>query len=123
MIDLGDRMIGNTDPDSGGLHPAAPRAPSTGCCRSAARTPRSCSTTATSWRPSGVSDPQDDLVSKLVTWEDDDGRRLTEQEFDTMFLLLVVAGNETTRQSIAHGHAGADGASRGDAAAARPTRR
>ena len=48
-------------------------------------------------------DPRDDLVSKLVTWEDDDGRRLTEQEFDTMFLLLVVAGNETTRQSIAHG--------------------
>jgi cytochrome P450 len=48
-------------------------------------------------------DPKDDLVSKLVTWEDEDGRRLTEQEFDTMFLLLVVAGNETTRQSIAHG--------------------
>jgi cytochrome P450 len=28
---------------------------------------------------------------------------LTEREFDTMFLLLVVAGNETTRQAIAHG--------------------
>ena len=36
-------------------------------------------------------------------WEDEDGERLTEREFDTMFLLLVVAGNETTRQSIAHG--------------------
>jgi cytochrome P450 len=36
-------------------------------------------------------------------WEDEDGVRLTKQEFDTMFLLLVVAGNETTRQSIAHG--------------------
>ena len=48
-------------------------------------------------------DPRDDLVSKLVTWEDEDGSRLTEREFDTMFLLLVVAGNETTRQSIAHG--------------------
>ncbi|MGZ4481119.1 MAG: cytochrome P450, partial [Gaiellales bacterium] len=47
--------------------------------------------------------PRDDLVSKLVTWEDETGRRLTEREFDTMFLLLVVAGNETTRQSIAHG--------------------
>jgi cytochrome P450 len=47
--------------------------------------------------------PTDDLVSKLVMWEDEDGNRLTEQEFDTMFLLLVVAGNETTRQSIAHG--------------------
>jgi cytochrome P450 len=48
-------------------------------------------------------DPRDDLVSKLVMWEDEDGNRLTEREFDTMFLLLVVAGNETTRQSIAHG--------------------
>jgi len=48
-------------------------------------------------------DPRDDLVSKLVTWEDEEGNRLTEREFDTMFLLLVVAGNETTRQSIAHG--------------------
>src|SRR3954453_4114461 len=47
--------------------------------------------------------PKDDLVSKLVTWEGEDGRRLTEREFDTMFLILVVAGNETTRQAIAHG--------------------
>jgi cytochrome P450 len=47
-------------------------------------------------------DPRDDLVSKLVH-ADIDGERLTKQEFDTMFLLLVVAGNETTRQAIAHG--------------------
>jgi cholest-4-en-3-one 26-monooxygenase len=32
-----------------------------------------------------------------------DGEKLTKQEFDTMFLILVVAGNETTRQAIAHG--------------------
>jgi cytochrome P450 len=47
-------------------------------------------------------DPRDDLVSKLVHAEID-GEKLTKQEFDTMFLLLVVAGNETTRQAIAHG--------------------
>jgi cytochrome P450 len=41
-------------------------------------------------------------VSKLANAEID-GERLTEREFDTMFLLLVVAGNETTRQAIAHG--------------------
>ena len=58
MIDLGDRMIGNTDPDSGGLHPGElPRATNTGCCRSEARMPRSCSTTVTSWRPSAVRIP------------------------------------------------------------------
>jgi cytochrome P450 len=47
-------------------------------------------------------EPADDLVSKLVHAEID-GERLSEREFDTMFLLLVVAGNETTRQAIAHG--------------------
>jgi cytochrome P450 len=46
--------------------------------------------------------PGDDIVTKLVEAEID-GERLTEQEFDAMFLLLVVAGNETTRQAIAHG--------------------
>lgn len=46
--------------------------------------------------------PQNDLVSKLIHAEID-GERLTEREYDTMFLLLVVAGNETTRQAIAHG--------------------
>jgi len=47
-------------------------------------------------------DPREDIVSKLVHGEVD-GERLTPREFDTMFLLLVVAGNETTRQAIAHG--------------------
>jgi cytochrome P450 len=48
------------------------------------------------------SEPRDDLVTKLVEAEID-GERLTSREFDVMFLLLVVAGNETTRQAIAHG--------------------
>lgn len=47
-------------------------------------------------------EPQNDLVTKLA-FAEIDGQRLTEREFDTMFLLLVVAGNETTRQAIAHG--------------------
>jgi cytochrome P450 len=46
--------------------------------------------------------PRDDLVTKLVEAEVD-GERLSEREFDTMFLLLVTAGNETTRHAIAHG--------------------
>ena len=32
-----------------------------------------------------------------------DGERLTAQEFGSFFILLVVAGNETTRTAIAHG--------------------
>jgi cytochrome P450 len=46
--------------------------------------------------------PGDDVVSRLVTTELA-GRRLTEPEFCQLWLLLVVAGNETTRHLIAGG--------------------
>jgi len=46
--------------------------------------------------------PGDDLVSVLMRGEVD-GERLTEMEFDTFFLLLAVAGNETTRNLISGG--------------------
>jgi cytochrome P450 len=42
-------------------------------------------------------DPQDDVVSKLVA------RDLTPKEFDLNFVLLAVAGNETTRHTLTHG--------------------
>jgi cholest-4-en-3-one 26-monooxygenase len=44
----------------------------------------------------------EDLVSILMNGEVD-GARLTEMEFDSFFLLLAVAGNETTRNLIAGG--------------------
>ncbi|HEX8803585.1 MAG TPA: cytochrome P450 [Acidimicrobiales bacterium] len=47
-------------------------------------------------------DPGDDLVSALVT-SDVDGERLTPAELASFFILLVVAGNETTRNAVAHG--------------------
>jgi cytochrome P450 len=47
-------------------------------------------------------DPGNDLVSALVTSEVD-GEHLTPQELASFFILLVVAGNETTRNAIAHG--------------------
>jgi cholest-4-en-3-one 26-monooxygenase len=43
-----------------------------------------------------------DLVSVLINAEID-GERLTEMEFDAFFLLLSVAGNETTRNLISGG--------------------
>jgi cytochrome P450 len=103
MIDLGDRMIGNTDPDSGGVHPGSPESAQYRLLPFRSPYAKELFDYGHDLAAKRRADPQDDLVSKLVTWEDDDGRRLTEQEFDTMFLLLVVAGNETTRQSIAHG--------------------
>src|SRR5262250_2572693 len=45
---------------------------------------------------------RDDITSALMHAEID-GQRLTEQEFGSFFILLVVAGNETTRNAISHG--------------------
>jgi len=46
--------------------------------------------------------PTDDLTSTLVN-TDVDGEMLTDEELGPFFVLLVVAGNETTRNAIAHG--------------------
>jgi cytochrome P450 len=49
-----------------------------------------------------MKNPRDDLTTALVTAEVD-GEMLTPGELASFFLLLVVAGNETTRNAIAHG--------------------
>jgi cytochrome P450 len=43
-----------------------------------------------------------DLVSKLVNGVPEDGVALSERDFHNYFLLLVAAGNETTRHAISH---------------------
>ena len=48
------------------------------------------------------STPSDDIVTTLLA-ADIDGEALSEIEFDMFFLLLCVAGNETTRNSITRG--------------------
>ena len=45
--------------------------------------------------------PGDDIVSALLTAEVD-GQSLSDMEFDLFFLLLTVAGNETTRNLLAN---------------------
>ncbi|HEY2428677.1 MAG TPA: cytochrome P450 [Acidimicrobiales bacterium] len=47
-------------------------------------------------------DPSEDLMSVLTRVEVD-GERLSELEIDLFFMLLAVAGNETTRNLMAHG--------------------
>jgi cholest-4-en-3-one 26-monooxygenase len=44
----------------------------------------------------------DDIISKLLGAEID-GDELSETEFDMFFMLLAVAGNETTRNATSHG--------------------
>jgi cholest-4-en-3-one 26-monooxygenase len=47
-------------------------------------------------------EPRDDLVTTLFNAEID-GDRLSEMDFNLFFLLLAVAGNETTRNALSHG--------------------
>jgi cytochrome P450 len=49
-----------------------------------------------------IENPTDDLTSSLVN-ANIDGERLTAQELGSFFILLVVAGNETTRNAISYG--------------------
>jgi cytochrome P450 len=49
-----------------------------------------------------VKNPKDDLTTSLVTAEVD-GEQLSPAELASFFILLVVAGNETTRNAISHG--------------------
>jgi cholest-4-en-3-one 26-monooxygenase len=47
-------------------------------------------------------EPQEDIVTTLLNAEVD-GDTLSEMDFNLFFMLLSVAGNETTRNAIAHG--------------------
>ncbi|CAB4719927.1 MAG: cytochrome P450 [Actinobacteria bacterium] len=51
---------------------------------------------------SRLANPTDDLTSAMMHAEVD-GERLSPAEFGSFFILLVVAGNETTRNAISHG--------------------
>ena len=53
-------------------------------------------------RAAAAGGPAADLTSALVT-ANVDGEQLTDQELGSFFILLLVAGNETTRNAIAHG--------------------
>ena len=46
--------------------------------------------------------PRDDIITKLLE-PTTDGEPLTDDEFNNFFALIVVAGNDTTRYTIAHG--------------------
>ncbi len=90
VFDWSNRMLGNADPEySGSLEEA----------RKASLELYAYANQLASKRKR---DPQDDLVSVLMR-ADVDGEALTEAEFDAFFMLLAVAGNETTRNAIAGG--------------------
>jgi len=102
LVDWGDRLIANTDPDFADVLPDSPESEEYRLVPFRSPAALELFEYGHAIAARRRDDPGDDLVSRLVHAEID-GERLTEREFDTMFLLLVVAGNETTRQAIAHG--------------------
>jgi cytochrome P450/nitrite reductase/ring-hydroxylating ferredoxin subunit len=105
IIELGDKILGNTDPEVVGEEYVAERAlHDPELRRLPFSSPFSLDLMAYG-RELGEArrrDPRDDITTKLVESELD-GSRLSEQEFGTMFVLLTTAGNETTRHTISLG--------------------
>jgi cytochrome P450/nitrite reductase/ring-hydroxylating ferredoxin subunit len=105
IIELGDKILGNTDPDVVGEENVAERALRDPELRKLPfSSPFSLDLIEYGRKLGGArrSEPREDITTKLVEAELD-GSRLTEQEFGTMFILLTTAGNETTRHTISLG--------------------
>jgi cytochrome P450/nitrite reductase/ring-hydroxylating ferredoxin subunit len=105
IIELGDKLLGNTDPEVVGEEYVAERALRDPELRKLPFSSPFALELIEYGRKLGEArrrDPRDDITTKLVEAELD-GSRLSEQEFGTMFILLTTAGNETTRHTISLG--------------------
>ena len=102
FIDLGDRLIANTDPDITDV--VWGRDDTDAYRRFPFRSPygKQLWDLGREVIRERLREPGDDLLSTLLRAEVD-GDRLTETDLDNFFSILVIAGNETTRIAIAHG--------------------
>ena len=105
LIELGDKILGNTDPDVVGAENVAERALDDPAMRLLPFSSPFSLDLIEYGRALGEArrrEPRDDITTKLVQAEVD-GSRLSEREFGTFFILLTTAGNETTRHTISLG--------------------
>jgi cytochrome P450/nitrite reductase/ring-hydroxylating ferredoxin subunit len=105
IIELGDKILGNTDPEVVGEENVAERALRDPELRKLPFSSPFSLDLIEYGRALGEArrqDPRDDITTRLVEAELD-GSRLSEQEFGTMFILLTTAGNETTRHTLSLG--------------------
>jgi cytochrome P450 len=102
LIDLGDRLIANTDPDVTDV--VWGRDDTDAYRRFPFRSPygKQLWDLGRSIVAERLRAPGDDLLSRLLAAEVD-GDRLTERDLDNFFSIMVVAGNETTRIAMAQG--------------------
>ena len=105
LIDLGDKMLGTSDPDVVGAENVEQRALADPELRKLPfSSPFSLDLIDYGARLGEARrrEPRDDITTRLVE-ADLDGSKLTEREFGTFFILLTTAGNETTRHTISLG--------------------
>ena len=105
IIELGDKILGNTDPEVVGEEYVAERALRDPELRKLPFSSPFSLDLIEYGRQLGEKrrrEPREDITTKLVEAEID-GSRLSEQEFGVMFILLTTAGNETTRHTISLG--------------------
>jgi cytochrome P450 len=102
FIDLGDRLIANTDPDITDV--VWGRDDTDAYRRFPFRSPygKQLWDLGREVVAERLRSPGDDLLSRLLAAEVD-GDRLSETDLDNFFSILVIAGNETTRIAIAQG--------------------
>jgi cholest-4-en-3-one 26-monooxygenase len=90
IFDWGNQMVGMEDPEYGTTHETAMNAA------------MAMFAYAEDIAGKRRAQPREDLVSVLID-ADVDGEKLTQLEFNVFFMLLSVAGNETTRNLTSHG--------------------
>ncbi len=102
LIDWGNRMVGNTDPEHTDV--LATSEESEKYRLLPFRSPAALEVFEYGRELADARRGTDrtDLVSRLVNQVPEDGIPLSERDFNSYFLLLVVAGNETTRHTITH---------------------
>lgn len=94
IIEIGDRLLGNADPEY------AADVPDDDSHRHLPfSSPAALEMFAFGRRLADArrAEPRDDIITQLVE------ANLTQREFDVYFVLLATAGNETTRHTISHG--------------------
>lgn len=102
LISWGNRMVGNTDPEHADVLASDPESEKYRMLPF--RSPAALELWAygDELKRQRLGRDGVDLVSTLVNATPIDGKPLTEDDFHAYFLLLVVAGNETTRHTISH---------------------
>ncbi len=100
LVELGDALLGNSDPDFTDF--VVDQADTDEYRMMPFRSPAGYALFDYARQQAALrrTDPTEDLISQLLATTTD-GSRLTEHEFNNFFALLVAAGNDTTRYTMA----------------------